>query len=57
MRQIYSFGYNSFQQTNPANNDDIISVPSDITGFTQCDDIIWANIGSTLGINNMLVKS
>ena len=57
MRKIYSFGYNSFRQTDPENNDDIISAPSDITESTQCDNIIWANTSSTLGINKLLVKS
>jgi hypothetical protein len=56
MRKIYAFGYNSFRQTNPKNNDDIIGVPDDITEVIQCDNIIWANISSVLGINNRFVN-
>ncbi|CAI2178449.1 6656_t:CDS:2 [Funneliformis geosporum] len=52
MQKIYAFGYNSFRQTNPESDDDIISIPSDITKGIQCDNIIWSNMSSTLGINN-----
>ena len=57
MRKIHAFGYNSFRQTNPKNNGDIISVPDDITEFIQCDSIIWANISSAVGINSRFAKS
>ncbi|CAG8600015.1 17599_t:CDS:2, partial [Racocetra fulgida] len=44
--KLYAFGYNAFRQTHPEIQDVIISLPTDITAFT--DKIIWANINATL---------